>query len=42
MSIEADPGPDKSCAVWAGESGGGFELGPFDGCSLLSESAFVL
>lgn len=37
MGVEADPGPDYSCAVRAGESGGGgFELNLFDGCALLS------
>lgn len=42
MGVEADPGPDYSCAVWAVESGGGgFELGLFDGCSLLSDSVLV-
>ena len=43
VGIEADSGPDYSCAVWTEEcSGGGFGLDQFGGCSLLPESALGL
>lgn len=46
MGVEADPGPNYFCAMWAGECGGssggfGLGLGLLGGCSLLSESALV-
>lgn len=44
MGVEAGPGPNYICAMWAGKcgcSGGGFGLGLLGGCSVLSESALV-